>query len=64
MNTDTEKALWRDAFKQSNAITALEGGELSELGANLQEQVIEGVISVDEAIASLKRAALESNANA
>lgn len=64
MNTVTDKELWRDAFGRANAIVALEGGELSEPVARLQDQVAEGVISFDDAIASLTRMVREASANA
>ncbi len=54
MNSVEEQRRLRLAFEQANAIGALEGGVLTHELAELQEEVIAGVVSFEGAIAKLK----------
>lgn len=54
MNSVEEQRRLRLAFEQANAIGALEGGVLTNELAELQEEVIAGVVSFEGAIARLK----------
>lgn len=55
MNTANDHVLWKEAFRNANAIVALEGGVLMPEVAAIQNAITNGELSFDEGMATFTR---------
>ncbi len=59
-----DKVFWEDAFRNANAIVALEGGVLTPEVAAIQNAITNGELSLDDGVATLTRIVVSRSANA